>query len=329
MPVTRADHAAAAAAPGDPGTERSLWLAGPEDAVAIVEVVHAAFAARPPVDPPGTAGQETPASVRALLERGSGVTAWVGDRLAGVVLVVPGEGARACVGTLQRVSVHPDFQGHGIAAEMVGAAHRLASEMGLASVELLAREEFPALVRWWQRHGYRAVDRRDHGVILARSVPVTLEAATPESMQRLGERLATVLRPGDLVVAEGPLGAGKTTLTQGLGRGLEVADPIISPTFVLSRVHPPLGDRPGLVHVDAYRLGSPDELDDLDLPSSGPGYVTLVEWGRGLAEQLAPHRLEVDVAREPGSDVRTVQVTPVGERWDGVDLRSVLTGETR
>ncbi|MVA76352.1 tRNA (adenosine(37)-N6)-threonylcarbamoyltransferase complex ATPase subunit type 1 TsaE [Auraticoccus sp. F435] len=318
-PVPTAEGAAA--------PERSLWLAVPEDAEAIVEVIRAAFAARPPVDPPSTADRETAETVRETLRRGSGVTAWVGERLAGVILLVPRPDG---VATLQRVSVHPDFQRLGLAGEMVAAAHRLAAELGCREVELLAREEFPALVDWWLRRGYRVVDHRDHGVILSRAVPVVLRVPTAEDMQQLGERLADVLQAGDLIIAEGPLGAGKTTLTQGIGRGLQVADPVISPTFVLSRVHRPLGGRPGLVHVDAYRLGSAEELDDLDLPSSGAGSVLLVEWGRGRAEQLSEHRLDVEVHRDdPTTDARTVVVTPVGERWAGVDLAAVLDPDRR
>ena len=97
----------------------------------------------------------------------------------------------------------------------------------------------------------------------------------------------TLLRPGDLVIASGDLGAGKTTLTQGIGRGLGSAGPIISPTFVLSRVHPSATGRPTLVHVDAYRLSSPAELDDLDLEATVAESVTVVEWGQGIAEGLA------------------------------------------
>ena len=108
-------------------------------------------------------------------------------------------------------------------------------------------------------------------------------------MRELGRRLAGLLRAGDLVVLSGPLGAGKTTLTQGLGDGLKVRGPITSPTFVIARVHPSLAGGPPLVHADAYRLGGLDELDDLDLDRQGA--VTVVEWGEGLAEGLSEDRL--------------------------------------
>ena len=142
---------------------------------------------------------------------------------------------------------------------------------------------------------------------------------TGEDMRALGQRLAALLRAGDLVVLTGPLGAGKTTLVQGIGQGLEVRGPVTSPTFVIARVHPALGGGPGLVHVDAYRLGSVAEVDDLDLDASLDDCVTVVEWGEGLVEGLAADRLEVTItmppAGEPG-EMRLVTLTGIGERWE-------------
>ena len=106
-------------------------------------------------------------------------------------------------------------------------------------------------------------------------------------MRALGARLAGLLRPGDLVVLAGPLGAGKTTLVQGIGDGLGVRGPVTSPTFVIARVHPSLCGGPDLVHADAYRLGSRLEVDDLDLDADLDHSVTVVEWGEGLVENLA------------------------------------------
>ena len=154
---------------------------------------------------------------------------------------------------------------------------------------------------------------------------------TAAQMRDLGRQLATLLRPGDLVIMTGPLGSGKTTLTQGIGDGLGVRGPVTSPTFVIARVHP--GPTP-LVHVDAYRLGSALELDDLDLDADTDMSVTIVEWGEGLAEDLASDRLEIaimPVAASPGplapgdepADIgdqpRTVRVRGVGARWQ--DMR--------
>ncbi|MEN3357842.1 MAG: tRNA threonylcarbamoyladenosine biosynthesis protein TsaE [Mycobacteriales bacterium] len=116
----------------------------------------------------------------------------------------------------------------------------------------------------------------------------------------LGQALAGLLRAGDLVVLTGPLGAGKTVLAQGIGLGLRVTGPVTSPTFVIARVH--RGGRLPLVHVDAYRLGSVAEVDDLDLDAALDDSVTVVEWGAGLVDQLADDHLEVRLSREPGDD---------------------------
>jgi tRNA threonylcarbamoyladenosine biosynthesis protein TsaE len=187
---------------------------------------------------------------------------------------------------------------------------------------------------------------------------VSLTVATAAQMRSLGRSLATVLRAGDLVLLSGGLGAGKTTLTKGIGDGLSVRGPITSPTFVIARVHPPLGStaatgelRPALVHADAYRLGSVLELDDLDLDTDAAAAVTVVEWGGGLAEGLATDRLEITITPaeadvpvvgdrvvedtveggngadragdpdDPTVDVpRTVRISAVGERWEGIKL---------
>jgi len=150
-------------------------------------------------------------------------------------------------------------------------------------------------------------------------------------MRELGERLAGLLRPGDLIVLSGQLGAGKTTLTQGIGAGLGVRGPVTSPTFVIARIHPSLRGGPDLVHADAYRLGSQAEVDDLDLDTDVDSSVTVVEWGENLAEGLAPSFLEIAIAPAPpaagapaaaepapeqeADEPRTVRVTGWGDRW--------------
>ena len=110
------------------------------------------------------------------------------------------------------------------------------------------------------------------------------DIASPADMEAFGERMGRMLRPGDLVVLTGPLGAGKTTLTRGVGAGLGIRGPVQSPTFVLARTHPSLAGGAPLVHVDAYRLGSPAELDDLDIDLDRS--VVIVEWGRGMVDDL-------------------------------------------
>uniref|UniRef100_A0AAU3GVW2 tRNA threonylcarbamoyladenosine biosynthesis protein TsaE n=1 Tax=Streptomyces sp. NBC_01401 TaxID=2903854 RepID=A0AAU3GVW2_9ACTN len=150
---------------------------------------------------------------------------------------------------------------------------------------------------------------------------VTLDVAveSPEEMKELGRRIAGVLAPGDLVMLTGELGAGKTTLTRGLGEGLGVRGAVTSPTFVIARVHPPLGDGPALVHVDAYRLGGGlDEMEDLDLDVSLPESVIVVEWGDGKVEELSDDRLRVVIDRAVGDtddERRTVTLVGIGTRW--------------
>ncbi|MDR3034484.1 MULTISPECIES: tRNA (adenosine(37)-N6)-threonylcarbamoyltransferase complex ATPase subunit type 1 TsaE [Kitasatospora] len=158
----------------------------------------------------------------------------------------------------------------------------------------------------------------------------TLTVDTAERMTGLGRRLAALLRPGDLVLLSGELGAGKTTLTRGLGEGLGVRGAVTSPTFVIARVHPSLTGGPALVHVDAYRLaGGLDEMEDLDLDVSLPESVVVVEWGEGKVEELSENRLEIRIERTLGgetadelgeSDGRRVTVTGLGGRWDAADL---------
>ncbi|WIB28074.1 tRNA (adenosine(37)-N6)-threonylcarbamoyltransferase complex ATPase subunit type 1 TsaE [Curtobacterium sp. MCSS17_015] len=151
-------------------------------------------------------------------------------------------------------------------------------------------------------------------------------------MGALGARLARVLRAGDLVVLTGPLGAGKTTMTRGLGSALGARGQVSSPTFVLARTHPTTAG-PDLVHVDAYRLSDPVELDDLDLDWDGS--IVVVEWGRGMVDGVSDSVLDVEIVRatggaaETGEDVdpddvpdepRRVVVTGSGPRWQGVTL---------
>jgi tRNA threonylcarbamoyladenosine biosynthesis protein TsaE len=144
---------------------------------------------------------------------------------------------------------------------------------------------------------------------------VTIEVRDADGMRRLGIALADAARAGDLVVLTGELGAGKTTLTQGIGAGLGVSGDVLSPTFVIARVH--RGGRLPLVHADAYRLGSVEEIDDLDLDASLEESVTVVEWGAGLAERLAGDRLEVRIARsaDETDETRYVTLHPVGASW--------------
>ncbi|OBQ50089.1 tRNA threonylcarbamoyladenosine biosynthesis protein TsaE [Streptomyces sp. H-KF8] len=163
---------------------------------------------------------------------------------------------------------------------------------------------------------------------VAASLPsVRLVVGSPDRMRDLGRALAKLLRAGDLVMLTGELGAGKTTLTRGLGEGLGVRGAVTSPTFVIARVHPALGDGPPLVHVDAYRLsGGLDEMEDLDLDVSLPESVIVVEWGEGRIEELTDDRLQIVIHRAVGDttdEVRYVTLTGLGERWAGTDLSAL------
>ena len=178
---------------------------------------------------------------------------------------------------------------------------------------------------------------------------ITVATGDAEETRALGARLARLLRAGDLVMLSGGLGAGKTTLAQGIGAALKVRGRVSSPTFIIARVHPALSDGPDLIHVDAYRITSLEEIDALDLDSSLERAVTLVEWGEEKVEALSPDRLEIQVLRphgavraehpqpedapagsvagEPVVDLgevddgnRTIIVRAVGARWADVDL---------
>ncbi|MEV0945875.1 tRNA (adenosine(37)-N6)-threonylcarbamoyltransferase complex ATPase subunit type 1 TsaE [Rhodococcus sp. NPDC049939] len=143
----------------------------------------------------------------------------------------------------------------------------------------------------------------------------TVVLPTAEATEQFGRDLARGLVAGDLVILDGPLGAGKTALTKGIGSGLGVQGRVTSPTFVIAREHragtrPDGGPPVGMVHVDAYRLGGSgphalDELDALDLDTDLASAVVVVEWGEGIVEQLADRHLRVRLRREPETDVRT------------------------
>jgi tRNA threonylcarbamoyl adenosine modification protein YjeE len=146
-------------------------------------------------------------------------------------------------------------------------------------------------------------------------------------MAELGRRIASQLRAGDLVLLNGELGAGKTTLTRGIGEGLGVRGAVTSPTFVLARTHPRAQGEPPLVHVDAYRLGGAMELDDLDIDYAAS--IVVVEWGAGLLDGVAESWLSVDIERPHGgesgdveAEPRTVTLTGTGQRWQRMEWLS-------
>ncbi len=295
---------------------------GPEAAAEVLAVVAEAFGSRPALDPPADALEETEATIAAALEAGGGLLATVDGVPAGAVLLDP----RDDVTYLRRFGVVPGARRHGVARSLVVAALDAVTH---DQVAVLAREELPTTVAFWHDRGFAEVARDTPYVELRRRLVTRTTAVDGAAMRTLGAGLAGRLRRGDLVVLVGGLGAGKTTLTQGLGEGLGVRGEVTSPTFVIARVHPSLVDGPELVHVDAYRLGGLAELDDLDLDASLDDAVTVVEWGDGLAEALSDSWLEVRIDRAQGEggaaehdpvdlvDPRRVAVRGFGPRWVG------------
>ncbi len=186
---------------------------------------------------------------------------------------------------------------------------------------------------------------------------VTIEAATGEAMRELGKHVARLTRGGDIILLSGPLGAGKTTFAQGFGAGLNISEPIVSPTFTIARELEgqfPNGNSAHLIHVDAYRLGGNayapgqnaverllDELESLgldeELEDPSDNTIILMEWGEQMAAALAPERLEIHVDRPLNTDgtdtttntasneltsngVRTVTFIPVGKSWQTFNI---------
>jgi tRNA threonylcarbamoyl adenosine modification protein YjeE len=139
----------------------------------------------------------------------------------------------------------------------------------------------------------------------------------PDQMNLLGLAIAKVLRAGDLLLLNGPLGAGKTTLTRGIGEGLGAQGTVQSPTFVLARTHR-TAVGPKLVHVDAYRLNSAVELDDLDIDFANS--IVVVEWARDYIDGIADNWLQVEINRESEDESRLVSISGVGNRWEGVEI---------
>jgi tRNA threonylcarbamoyladenosine biosynthesis protein TsaE len=314
--------------------------AGPEHAEAVVDIIRRSFGARPTLDPPSTALDETVESVAEVLGTAGGLLVERRGVPMGALLF---DESRPGLLGLRRVSVDPEIQARGVASAMVGVAEDTAEERGKDGIWLHVREELPDTVRFWTRRKYQPVGKEGPLLVLGKTLWLAREVPTPDAMRELAGRVASLLRPGDLLVLTGDLGAGKTTFTQGLGAALDIRGPVTSPTFVLARNHPSQSGGPDLVHVDAYRLGGADELDDLDLDATADTSVTVVEWGEGLAEQLNDSWLSVTIevrgvrpvdplGTEHDGDApdeaepRVVTIKPNGPRWVDVPLRSTLLG---
>lgn len=309
--------------------------AGPEDAAAVVGVIHRSFGAREMLDPPSTALDETEQSVAGALSAAGGLLVRRRDKPMGALLF--DESRPGSLG-LRRVSVDPEIQDRGVASAMVGVAEDTAEERGKDGLWLHVREELPVTIQFWTRRFYYPISQQGSTIELGKTLWLARELPTAQDTQAFAARLATLVKAGDVLVLTGGLGAGKTTFTQGLGAALGIRGPVTSPTFVIARTHPSLVQGPSLVHVDAYRLGAAAEIDDIDLDATVDEAVTVVEWGEGVAEQLSDSwleiRLENRLARpgDPlgtavngsGDETRVITVKPHGPRWVGVPLRSTL-----
>lgn len=151
-----------------------------------------------------------------------------------------------------------------------------------------------------------------------------------EQMQSLGKKIGQQLRSGDYLVLTGQLGAGKTTFTQGLASGLQVAGSVTSPTFVVSRIHKSLIDGPELIHIDAYRLSHSDQLLDLNLEDH-QNSVVVIEWGRNFISSLSDSWLDIEIFRDsefneedPAAGIRKVKISFIGSRWNELDLSGLI-----
>jgi tRNA threonylcarbamoyladenosine biosynthesis protein TsaE len=315
-----------------------LRAATVDDAGAVHALTREAFAGQEILQPPSGATRETVEDVTSWIVDNGAVVLLDGDEIVAAARFSHQDGGF----WLRRVAVRPGRQGRGLAGLLIDAGEREAARLGHREIRVGVRSPLVANIAYWRRRGF--VDEAEHGfwVELRRALPVTIALPTAADTRGFGRRLAAVLRAGDLVVLSGGLGAGKTTLTQGIGDGLGVRGPVTSPTFVIARVHPALGDGPPLVHVDAFRLEGLAEVDDLDLDATLDEAVTVVEWGQGKVEDLSEDRLEVtvqraedqvaadntsDIASDIASDVadeaRTVSLRPVGRRWVEADLAAL------
>lgn len=294
--------------------EIEILAARPEDAQRIVDVIG-----HPDLSEPSSLSVD---EIRKLLETEIGVLALADGEPVGALFL------DVTKSLLHDVHVIPQVQDEGIGAEMIRAVAELAADQGATELHVNCPTSKTAR-GWYLDNGFVSTGSSE----LTRKLPLRVIVPDAGAMKKLGAKLAKILVPGDMIIASGELGAGKTTFTQGLGAGMGVSGPVISPTFVLSRIHEN-ENGPALIHVDAYRLGSAAELEDLDLELQMENAVTLVEWGDGLAEGLRENRLNLEILRasNPADQTRIVYLDGVGPRWQDVDLAAELQiseGETK
>lgn len=294
--------------------ELEILAARPEDAQRIAGVIG-----HPDLSEPSSLSVD---EIRKLLETEIGVLALTDGEPVGALFL------DVTKSLLHDVRVIPQVQDEGIGTEMIRAVAELAADQGATELHVNCPTSKTAR-GWYLDNGFVSTGSSE----LTRKLPLRVIVPDADAMKKLGAKLAKILVPGDMIIASGELGAGKTTFTQGLGAGMGVSGPVISPTFVLSRIHEN-ENGPALIHVDAYRLGSAAELEDLDLELQMENAVTLVEWGDGLAEGLRENRLNLEILRasNPADQTRIVYLDGVGPRWQDVDLAAELQiseGETK
>ncbi len=266
-----------------------------DDAAAITRLVHETDGRRSDPDLASTTVAATAESVAAVVREHGGLIARLDGLPVGAILFGRQEGALRL-----RVAGLSTRRADGIMSAMVSVAEEIARRSGNDAVLVESRSELPVAVAFWRRLGYAEVRDRGTQPTFGKALGAVLDTADADQTRRVGHRLAARLSAGDLVMLTGLLGAGKTTLVQGMASGLGVCGNVTSPTFVLSHVHPSLTDGPALVHVDAYRLSDPTELADLDLEAHLERSVVVVEWGEDIAEGLADDRLQVTIERTTG-----------------------------
>jgi tRNA threonylcarbamoyladenosine biosynthesis protein TsaE len=291
------------------GSVRAERVHGAVDVAEVQALLRKAFRGQEDLTPPSGALSEPAETVAADFAAEGGVHLREDD---GTLVATCRVRRLGTAWVVRRCAVDPSYRRRGLGRRLVQEATAWAAAEGAVRAHVGVRHALADSRAFWERLGFREL--MSHGFWSELVLPLPLTLVGPEQTQQLGERLAADLRAGDLVVLNGPLGAGKTALTQGIGAALGVRGAVTSPTFVLARVHP--GPLP-LVHVDAYRLrdaGGRLELDDLDLDASVDDSVTVVEWGEGMVEMLAESRLDVHLAR-PDDETRTAVVQPVGPRW--------------
>lgn len=274
---------------------------------ALTQAAYAEYAGR--LDPPSGALAETVEQVAAELAHGGGLVLPDTDgSLLGALRLRRGERDPREL-WVRRVCVPPAARRRGVASALLAATGEEALQRGAGALRLGVRHALPGNRRLYERAGWVIVRRHAFWDELGRPLPRLVR--TPAAMRDLGDWIGReVLQAGDLLLLDGALGAGKTVLAQGVARGLGVRGPVTSPTYTLADVH--TDGRLPLLHLDAWRLAGPAELDDLDLDVDPA--VTVVEWGVGRAEQLAAEHLVVRIAVDD-DDSRRVSLTPSGPGW--------------